>query len=216
MRVLLLLLCVAAAGCAFYQAPPRETPAVPVFDDVTAAREGQVARAAPDVPRRVGARFEAYGLQPLTRADRRHGLGRDTIAAAFIPGRDPLRSGRLIVVGVSQTAAPAALGGFLELSRGMVRLARHYLIPEPTLLFITLPSGRESQVLTAMTHPPIWPSDSVQAVVLIGGSAPAGTVQVVPAEPTAGATARMGYALLKRIAYNHRANDARGAAATGF
>jgi len=201
--LLLLLATVSGAACSSSRRALTETPEAPPFDDVNAEREGQAALAAPDLARRLGSRFRAYGLQPVTRTDRRHALAPDTIAAAFVAGKDALRASHLIVVVVSQQASPAALGGFAELARVMARLARYYLIPEPTLLFATLPAGRERLVLEQLTRAPMWPTDSVE-VLVIGNGLPGARTTLVPEQATAGATARAAYTLLYQSAYNHR------------
>ncbi len=98
-----------------------------------------------------------------------------------------------------------ALGGFAELARTLGRLSRTFLVPEPTLLFASLPRGQERAVLAALTAAPLWVPDSVQAVVVFGPPVAGVTALQLPLQPTAGATARAAYALLRELAYAHRA-----------
>lgn len=200
-----LLLALSGAGCSFFgRTPLPETPEAPVFDDVAATREGRAARGAADPARLLGSRLRAHGLQPLTQVDRRLALGRDTVAAGFVAGKDPLWDEGLVVVAVSQEAGGVALGAFSELVRVTARLARATRFPERTVLFATLPAGAGTSALRRLTQGPTWVADSVAAVVLIGGETGTGVTRV-PETVSAGLTARAAYDVLKPLVYGLRA-----------
>lgn len=196
-----LLLTLLAPACSMYRGGRiTETPDTPHFDDVSAAREGRAAHTSGDVARILGARLQAYGLQPVAHANRRLALGRDTIAAAFVPGKDALWHHRLVVVAVSEAAGPVAIGAFAELARVTARLARRARFPEPTVLFATLPAGEGGGALKQLSQGPTWLADSVQTVIVIGEAPPSGPFLGVPVQPSAGATARSTYEVLHRLA----------------
>jgi hypothetical protein len=196
-----LLLALLAPACSMYRGGRiTETPDAPFFDDMSAARVGMAAHASGDVARILGARLQAYGLQPVARADRRLALGRDTIAAAFVPGKDALWHHRLVVVAVSEAAGPGAIGAFAELARVTARLARQARFPEPTVLFATLPEGEGAGVLQQLSRGPTWLADSVHTVVLIGEVSSSGPFRGVPLQHSAGATARSAYEVMHGLA----------------
>ncbi len=177
MRTLPLVL-VLLAGCAV---PQEVAQTAPVTARTVQAIRDSIASARSEPARRAVAarRLAAAGVTPLAGGAFNVGPAAPEVGG-FVPGRHALGRPELVVLGSALDASTAPV--VLEAARVLVARSLVANVPERTVM-VAFWDGRQpaARGAASVVGLPLWPRPSVRAVVVVGESLPALSVEGVPA-----------------------------------